>query len=95
MKKISRKNLFFVVFIIVNIVFIFLQIHKQSRFVNLAYEKQRLEKEKDQLIQKKNNLTQEFYQLKNPTSIKDFAKNKLDMKTIKLTQIKKIDSNEQ
>jgi len=93
MKK-SKRNLLLYTFIIINLLFIFLQIHKQSILVKLYYEKQRLEKEKEQLNQKKNNLTQQLYELKNPKNITQYAIDNLDMKKIKLNQIKKIEINE-
>jgi hypothetical protein len=87
--KIS-KNLFFTAFVAVNVIFIFLQIHKQSTFVKLSYEKQRLEKEKEELTQTKETLSQKLYELKNPSNVKKYAINKLNMEKIKLNQIKKI-----
>lgn len=92
MKKLKR-NIFVILFISVNILFIFLQIHKQSTFIKLSYENQRLEKEKQQLVHKKEELTQKLYELQDPSEIKKFASNDLNMQKIKLNQIKKIDIN--
>lgn len=93
MKK-SKANLLLYAFITINLLFIFLQIHKQSSLVKLYYEKQRLEKEKEQLIQKKNSLTQQLYELKDPNNIMKYCADKLNMKKVKLNQIKKITLNE-
>lgn len=88
MKKVSKKSLLFYSFICVNILFIFLQIYKQSNFVKLSFEKQRIEKEKEQLLQKKDSITQQLYILKNPANIKEFATRNLKMQKVKLNQIK-------
>ena len=67
-----------------------MQIHKQSHIVKSYYSKQRLDKEKEELFQKKNLLTQQLYELKNPTNIMNYAIEKMDMQKIKLNQTKKI-----
>ncbi len=87
--KISKSKLFYS-FIFVNIVFIFLQIYKQSIFIKYTYQNQKLILRKEQLIQNKNELTQQLLILKNPTSIKNYAIKKLKMEKIKLNQIKKL-----
>lgn len=53
-----------------------------------------MEKEKEQLIQKKNSLTQQLYELKDPNNIMKYCADKLNMKKIKLNLIKKITLNE-
>lgn len=87
MKK--KNNLFIYVFIAINLLFIFLQIYKQSNFVKLSYKKQRLEKEKDLLIQKKDNLNQKFLELKNPNLVKNSVTQNMKMKKIGINQIRK------
>ncbi len=87
--KISKSKLFYS-FIFVNILFIFLQIYKQSIFIKYTYQNQKLISEKEQLIQKKDQLTQQLFILKNPTSIKNYAVKNLKMEKTKLNQIKKI-----
>ena len=93
MKK-SKNNFLLYSFIAINLIFIFLQIHKQSYLVKMYYEKQRLEKEKEQLIQKQNNLTQQIYELKNLNNIMKYSSDNLNMKKVKLNQIKKLSLNE-
>lgn len=88
MKK--KNNLFIYIFISINLFFIFLQIYKQSNFVKISYKKQRLEKEKETLIQKKDNLNQQLLEIKNPNLIKDYATKNLNMKKIGINQIKKV-----
>ncbi|MDR3647112.1 MAG: hypothetical protein P4L22_06235 [Candidatus Babeliales bacterium] len=87
MKK--KSNYFIYIFIAVNLLFIFLQIYKQSNFVKLSYKKQRLEKEKDLLIQKRDNLNQKFLELKNPNAVKNAVIKDLNMKRVGINQVKK------
>ncbi len=93
MKKKVKRNFLLIAFIVTNVIFIFLQIYKQTYFVRLSYQKQRLEKERDEILQKKSLLTHQLYELKNPNSIKKFAIENLKMQKTKLNQIKKL-SNE-
>ena len=87
MKK--KNNLFIYIFIAINLLFIFLQIYKQSNFVKLSYKKQRLEKEKDLLVQKKDNLNQKFLELKNPNMVKNSVTQNMRMKKIGINQVRK------
>lgn len=79
-------------FIIFHILFIFLQIHKQSSFVELSYKKQKNEKVKQELLEKKNSLIQQWYLVQNRASIKQYAQQELGMKKIALHQIKQLPS---
>ena len=81
---------FITLFILIHVIFIFLQIHKQSYGIKLSYQKQKNEKNKQQLIEKKNNLTQELHTMQNRSDIKKYAENSLGMKKIFLSQIKQI-----
>jgi len=87
MKK--KSNYFIYIFIAVNLLFIFLQIYKQSNFVKLSYKKQRLEKEKDLLIQKRDNLNQKLLELKNPNAVKNAVIRDLNMKRVGINQVRK------
>ena len=86
-----KKN-FIACFIALHILFIFLQIHKQSYLVELSYKKQKNEKIKQELVEKKNNLTQQWYMVQNRASIKKYAQEELGMKKIALHQIKQLPS---
>jgi hypothetical protein len=85
-----KKKKILGVFIGVHIAFIFLQIYKQSYLVQLTYEKQHHEKVKQELLEKKNHLTQQWYILQNRSAIKEYAQQELGMKKVALKQIKKI-----
>ncbi len=81
---------FITFFITIHVVFIFLQIHKQSYVIELSYQKQKNEKLKQELTDKKNGLTQELHMVQNRSNIKKYAESSLGMKKISLSQIKKM-----
>jgi len=94
-ESVMKKPTFIILFIGTNIFFIFVQVYKQSQVIKLSYQKQKNEAEKEALSQKKDDLTQQLYALKNRTSIKKYAQNKLNMRKINLKQIKKLPAHEQ
>ena len=73
MKKEIKKNLLFLSFIGINVIFIFLQIHKQSNIIKSNYEKQKLENEKLELIQKKKWTQSRILFIKKPKHYKKFC----------------------
>jgi hypothetical protein len=85
-----NKQLFIVIIIGLHISFILLQIHKQSYVMQLSYQKQKKEKFKQELIEKKNTLTQQLQIVHNRSTIKKFAEKNLGMKKISLNQIKQM-----
>lgn len=86
-----KKAYFITLFVGMHIIFIILQIHKQSSFIKLSYDKQRLEKEKRELLTQKDTLTQQLSQLQDHETIKEFALNRLKMKQVSLKQIRHTD----
>lgn len=85
-----KKHTFITLFIVLHLLFIALQIHKQSMFVKRSYEKQRLEQEREQLRARKQELEQQLAELHNPDAVKLFAQETLKMKQVERKQIKKI-----
>jgi len=85
-----KRSYFIVVFISTHVFFIFFQIHKHSKIVKLSYQKQKNEQRKERLAQKIQELTQKLYAQKERSAIKKFAQEKLKMKKMKLSQIKKL-----
>jgi len=85
-----KKRTFITVFIVLHLLFIALQIHKQSMFIKGSYEKQRLELEREQLRLRKQELEQQLAELRNPDTVKQFALNTLEMKPVQRKQIKKL-----
>jgi AAA15 family ATPase/GTPase len=80
---------FITLFIMLHIGFIFLQIYKQSYLVELSYQKQKNEKIKEGLQEKKYALIQQLYVLQDRESVKAYAQNSLHMQPISLKQIRK------
>lgn len=91
-----KRPYFIIIFIATHIFFIIFQIDKHSKIIKLSYQKQKGEQKKEQLTQKIQDLTQQLYELQKRSSIKKFARDELDMKKIKLSQIKGLSiSNEE
>lgn len=94
-KLVTKKNILnsslIIFFVIINLSFIFLQIHKQSQFVKLSYRKQQLEKEQDQLVKHRNELVHKIYLQQNPKAIKQYATHELNMRDTSVTQIHKLE----
>lgn len=72
-----------------------LQIYKHSLFVQASYTKQKYDLERESLVQDKQRLTQELQVLKNRNSIKQYAQAKLQMDTLRLKQIKRLNDHEE
>jgi cell division protein FtsL len=88
-----KKGAFFTLFLTTNILFLILQIQKQSAWVKQSYEQQRLEQQAMHLQQRNSELTQKLHTLKNPQAIKEYA-HAQGMRPIKLSQIKSISIGE-
>ncbi|MEX0940161.1 MAG: hypothetical protein WDZ41_02285 [Candidatus Babeliales bacterium] len=85
-----QKKTFIILFIGMHVIFILLQVHKQSYAIQLSYLKQKNDKIKQELIDKRKILTQEYYAMQNKSSIKKFAQQELGMKKISLKQVKQL-----
>lgn len=94
MKKI-KKHFFLVLFIAVNIMFVFLLIYKQSLSTHLFYKQQLLDKEIEKLTTQKQELTHALYEQKNKNNILDYATTNLGMQKVTLKQIKKLNHDKQ
>lgn len=86
MKKISAIVLFFSC----NAILIFFEVHKQSKYLTLAYQTQKLQAKICQLHKQKTELTYKLYTLQQPDKIQDIAIKNLAMKNIELKTVKKI-----
>ena len=89
--KKALNRLVITVFIITNLGFIFLQIYKQSQFVKLSYNRQRLEKEREQLKKQLDELTHQLYMQQSSKVVKKYASDKLGMRDTNVAQIHKIE----
>lgn len=84
-----KRGLFIFAFIVLHVLFVALKIDKQSRTMQLSYEKQRLEKEHSQLITQKKQLTQQLYSFQNLDTVKKMAQQQ-GLEPLKLSTVKRI-----
>lgn len=84
-----KRGFFIAAFIVLHVLFVALKIDKQSKTMQLSYEKQRLEKEHSQLITQKKQLTQQLYSFQNLVTVKKMAQQQ-DLEPLKLSTVKRI-----
>jgi cell division protein FtsB len=85
-----KRTVFALFFIGMHIIFIVLQIHRHTLYVQYCYQKQKNEKLYESLIKEKEILTYELHNLHNSTTIKEYAQNTLGMIPINLKHVKKV-----
>jgi len=85
-----KKGPFIILFVSVNLFFLFFQINKQSRLVKLSFEQQRLEKTKSDLLDQKQKIKHELFRVQQTDNIKKYACHELGMEKMKLSQVKQI-----
>ena len=85
-----KKSVLALLFIVVHILFIFVQIHKYSLLIRTSYKKQKNETKKIELKHKKEKLIHTLHTIKDKTRVQRYAQNKLNMQPIRLKQIRKL-----
>lgn len=90
-----KKKTFIIIFLTVHVLFIALQIDKQSRMVKLSYTKQKAEQTIKTLSNQKQALVNKLYMLKNKHEIKTYAHTHLKMKPLKIKQVQRIPADGQ
>lgn len=85
-----KRIAFFLFFTAMQIAMIFCAIHKNMRFIQYSFTKQKLERHYQALIQEKTLLTQQLYILQDPSEIKKFSQESLDLTPINIAQIRRI-----
>jgi hypothetical protein len=85
-----KRKLFLSLFICIQLFFVFFYIHDQSQRIQLSYQKQKYEKKKAELTEKRQALAQALHASHNLAAIKAFAL-RSHMQKIKLHQIKSLD----
>lgn len=73
-----------------NIAIALIFIHRQTLFVKQLYQKQRLEQQKNALLEKQDHLTKKLFILKNPGTVATQVREKLAMSTVNIKQIKTV-----
>lgn len=89
-----KKMTFISLFILTHVFFIFFMINKHMQIIKLSYQKQKYENKKKELIQKKQELSQQWHYLLKRSTIKNFARKNLKMSKVTLNQIEKLKINE-
>ena len=82
-----NRSRFFTVSFILIVSFLFLKIYQHNRIFNLMREKQRIERTKEKLRKKKNNLLVELFQLKDQKVVCQRAREELGMQALKPSQV--------
>jgi len=79
----TNKQLFFLAALI-NIVMMFLLVHKQNKIINKLYNLQQLQEEKDVLLERKKELSLTAHKLTQLSTIQNYAKTELNMQPMVL-----------
>ncbi len=83
----------FMLFVIgINIFIVFFLVYKNSRIVELSFQKQNHEKARAMLLKEKDRLQQQLCVAQSKSMVKHFAKNELKMEKIKAHNIKSVSS---
>lgn len=85
-----KRNLFALLFVGTHIVFIILQIHRHTLYIQYSYQKQKNEKMYENLLKEQEMLAYELHTLHSNEAIKKYAQNDLGMMPTNLKQIKKV-----
>lgn len=79
----TNKQLFFLAALI-NITMMFLLVHKQNKIINKLYNLQRLQEEKDLLLEQKKELSLTAHKLTQLSTIQNYANKELNMQSMVL-----------
>lgn len=85
-----KKALFLTLFIVTHIGFFFLQINQQMRFIKKSFTKQKQEQTIAQLEQKKQERQNELHSLQNRQDVQTYAAEKLKLKPMRITQLRRV-----
>lgn len=85
-----NQSPFILVAISVNLFIVFFLVYKNSKIVELTFQKQHYEKTKALLLKERDRLQQQICIACNKSTIKQFAKNELNMKKINNKQVKSL-----
>ncbi len=91
--ELMKKTYFITLLIMTHVLFVALQINKESQFVKLSYEQQRYEQECKKLLTQKQTLQNRIYALQEQGAIKKYASEKLAMQPLSLKQVKRIQAS--
>lgn len=86
----NNKELLFVI-IVLNVVMVFLLVHKQNKIIKALYELQQLQEQKEDLLQQKKELMLMNQKGQQLSSVQTYATNNLAMIPIQLKETKVVD----
>ena len=93
-KKGAQRNMkqrnFFIACIAVHLLFFIVYIHKNSSYIKLSFQQQKLDEQKKTILKNKELLLQKLCLMQNKNSIKAYALKELKMEPLKLNAIKTI-----
>jgi cell division protein FtsL len=81
-------------FIGLQVLLVLIYIYKESCFIAVFYEQQRLEKRRDAALNQRKNLQHQLEALKSRGAIQKFAKETLGLQPVALSSLRKIDAHE-
>ncbi len=85
-----KRASFFIIFVSFHVAVVGLHIYKHTKRTQLLFEHQRQESFRNDLMAAKQQLVNEAYAHADRKAIKEFAQKQLEMKPIRLSQVKKI-----
>jgi cell division protein FtsB len=85
-----KRSVFALVFVGTHIIFVVLQIHRHTQYIQYSYQKQKNEKMYENLLKEQEMLAYELHTLHNNETIKEYAHNTLGMVATNLQHIKRI-----
>ena len=88
-----KQSTFITLFLVLNITLVLVHLYKQNQIIKLSYIKQKMELERISLSKQKEALTHQLSIVHDRNQVKQFAQNTLGLKPVKISQIKKIDTN--
>lgn len=87
--RMTRKRFFSLLFLL-SLFFVFLKIYQHNLLIKLNFEKQRLERKKLKLKDRKSLLLVEVFKLKDFKRVQRIAQEELGLQELKLSQIKRV-----
>lgn len=90
-----KRSAFISLFFGTHLLFIIVQIHKHTLITKFSYQEGKLGAEKQQWINKKRSLNNQWLMITDRSAVKDFVEQQLHLQPLSLSQIKKIHYDKQ
>ena len=86
-----QSSRFMCLVVATHVAFIVAHIHRHTRFIGESFRRQRNERTRQQLVHKRQELAAQLCAIQDHGYIKRYAEEKLHMKPISLSQVKKLE----